>query len=52
VQLREDGRLSDVAPTILQILNLPQPHEMTGRSMILSADVDIRANRTPVRLSI
>jgi 2,3-bisphosphoglycerate-independent phosphoglycerate mutase len=52
VQLREDGRLSDVAPTILQILNLPQPAEMTGRSMILSADVDIRANRTPVRLSI
>lgn len=27
VQLREDGRLSDVAPTILQILNLPQPAE-------------------------
>ena len=52
VQLREDGRLSDVAPTILQILNLPQPVEMTGRSMILSVDVDIRANRTPVRLSI
>jgi hypothetical protein len=25
---------------------------MTGRSMILSADVDVRANRTPVRLSI
>jgi 2,3-bisphosphoglycerate-independent phosphoglycerate mutase len=52
VPLREDGRLSDVAPTILQILNLPQPAEMTGRSMILSADVDVRANRTPVRLSI
>ncbi|MFH7243245.1 MAG: 2,3-bisphosphoglycerate-independent phosphoglycerate mutase [Spirulina sp.] len=52
VKLREDGRLSDVAPTILQILNLPQPPEMTGRSMLLSADVDIRANRTPVRLSI
>lgn len=52
VKLREDGRLSDVAPTILQILNLPQPPEMTGRSMVLSADVDVRANRTPVRLSL
>ena len=52
VQLRQDGRLSDVAPTILQILNLPQPTEMTGRSMILSADVDVRLNRTPVRLSL
>ena len=52
VPLREDGRLSDVAPTILQILNLPQPLEMTGRSMILTAEVDVRANRTPVRLSI
>jgi 2,3-bisphosphoglycerate-independent phosphoglycerate mutase len=51
VKLREDGRLSDVAPTILQILNLPQPQEMTGRSMFLPADVDIRSNRTPVRLS-
>lgn len=52
VNLREDGRLSDVAPTILQILNLPQPPEMTGRSMFLPADIDIRSNRTPVRLSI
>lgn len=52
VNLREDGRLSDVAPTILQILNLPQPTEMTGRSMFVPADIDIRSNRTPVRLSI
>jgi 2,3-bisphosphoglycerate-independent phosphoglycerate mutase len=52
IKLREDGRLSDVAPTILQILGLPQPQEMTGRSMFLPADVDIRSNRTPVRLSI
>lgn len=52
VKLREDGRLADVAPTILQILNLPQPSEMTGRSMFLPADIDIRSNRTPVRLSL
>ena len=52
VRLREDGRLSDVAPTILQILNLPQPAEMTGRSMLLPSDVEVRNSRTPVRLSI
>jgi len=29
-----DGRLSDLAPTILQLLNLPKPAEMTGESLI------------------
>ncbi|MDA1091269.1 MAG: 2,3-bisphosphoglycerate-independent phosphoglycerate mutase [Proteobacteria bacterium] len=29
-----DGRLSDVAPTILTLLGLPQPEEMTGQSLI------------------
>lgn len=52
VALRSDGRLADIAPTILQLLNLPQPPEMTGRSMIEPAAVDIRQNRTPVRLSL
>ncbi|HIK14482.1 MAG TPA: 2,3-bisphosphoglycerate-independent phosphoglycerate mutase [Leptolyngbyaceae cyanobacterium M33_DOE_097] len=50
VPLRADGRLSDVAPTILEILKLPQPSEMTGRSMIASSDLEVRPNRTPVRL--
>ncbi|MGF1492560.1 MAG: 2,3-bisphosphoglycerate-independent phosphoglycerate mutase [Microcoleaceae cyanobacterium] len=52
VPLRSDGRLSDVAPTILQILGLPQPEEMTGRSMILPTEVEIKENRTPVRLRV
>ncbi|HEY9629048.1 MAG TPA: 2,3-bisphosphoglycerate-independent phosphoglycerate mutase [Coleofasciculaceae cyanobacterium] len=52
VALRQDGRLADVAPTILEILGLPQPPEMTGRSMILSADIETKANRTPVRVSL
>jgi len=30
----DEGRLSDVAPTILRLLNLPKPTEMTGRSLI------------------
>jgi 2,3-bisphosphoglycerate-independent phosphoglycerate mutase len=34
-QLR-DGGLSDVAPTLLELLELPAPTEMTGRSLIVS----------------
>jgi 2,3-bisphosphoglycerate-independent phosphoglycerate mutase len=52
VQLRSDGRLADVAPTILDLLQLPKPEEMTGTSMIASASIDVRQNRTPVRLSL
>jgi 2,3-bisphosphoglycerate-independent phosphoglycerate mutase len=52
VQLRSDGRLADVAPTILEILQLPIPKEMTGRSMLLNALVEVRKNRTPVKLSL
>ncbi len=33
-KLRDGGRLCDIAPTMLQILGLPQPKEMTGVSMI------------------
>ena len=33
VRLR-DGRLADIAPTMLEILGLPQPKEMTGTSML------------------
>jgi 2,3-bisphosphoglycerate-independent phosphoglycerate mutase len=50
VPLRSDGRLSDIAPTILQILGLPQPPEMTGRSMIQPAEFDLRSNRTPIKV--
>ena len=31
----QDGALSDVAPTILHIMGLGQPREMTGRSLII-----------------
>ncbi|PIP17446.1 MAG: phosphoglycerate mutase (2,3-diphosphoglycerate-independent) [Parcubacteria group bacterium CG23_combo_of_CG06-09_8_20_14_all_35_9] len=33
-QKLKKGILSDVAPTILKIMNLPQPPEMTGKSLI------------------
>jgi len=32
--LRQDGRLADVAPTLLEMMELPQPEEMTGRSLL------------------
>ncbi|HTL87813.1 MAG TPA: 2,3-bisphosphoglycerate-independent phosphoglycerate mutase [Leptolyngbya sp.] len=51
VTLRDDGRLADVAPTILDILQLPIPEEMTGRSLIQKAEFDVRANRTPVKIA-
>ncbi len=33
-QLREGGRLADIAPTMLQIMGLEQPQEMDGTSLI------------------
>lgn len=30
----EDGKLSDIAPTILDIMDIEQPKEMTGKSLI------------------
>ena len=32
-----DGRLADVAPTLLELMGLPQPPEMTGRSLLANA---------------
>lgn len=34
LQVRSGGTLADVAPTILQLLNLPQPSAMTGKSLL------------------
>ncbi len=35
VKLREGGCLADIAPTLLEIMGLPQPAEMTGKSLIV-----------------
>lgn len=37
--LRETGILADVAPTLLDLMGLPKPEEMTGQSMIASRKV-------------
>lgn len=34
VDLREGGALCDIAPTILDLMGIPQPKEMTGKSLI------------------
>ena len=34
-ELRAGGVLADIAPTMLDIMGLPQPKEMTGKSMIM-----------------
>jgi 2,3-bisphosphoglycerate-independent phosphoglycerate mutase len=37
--LREGGRLSDVAPTLLQLLGVEQPAAMAGMSLLVSPPV-------------
>jgi 2,3-bisphosphoglycerate-independent phosphoglycerate mutase len=32
--LRDGGRLADLAPTILELMALPKPIEMTGESLL------------------
>ena len=34
--LRTDGRLADIAPTMLDMMGMPAPNAMTGRSLLLS----------------
>ncbi|HNC25021.1 MAG TPA: 2,3-bisphosphoglycerate-independent phosphoglycerate mutase [Opitutaceae bacterium] len=34
-KLRQGGRLADIAPTLLDLMGLPKPSEMTGESLIL-----------------
>ncbi len=34
VKLRDDGVLADIAPTLLELTGLPQPAEMSGKSII------------------
>ena len=34
IKLRENGILADVAPTILELMEIKKPEEMTGKSLI------------------
>ena len=33
--LKEGGRLCDIVPTLLEVMGLPQPEEMTGESLLI-----------------
>ncbi len=44
------GRLADIAPTILEILQIPQPAEMTGVSLLEPAIYEIQSVKTPVKI--
>ncbi|MBX3736066.1 MAG: 2,3-bisphosphoglycerate-independent phosphoglycerate mutase [Candidatus Didemnitutus sp.] len=35
-QMRSGGRLADIAPTVLALMGLPKPAEMTGESLVLA----------------
>jgi 2,3-bisphosphoglycerate-independent phosphoglycerate mutase len=35
VKALEDGKLSDLAPTLLDLLGIPKPEEMKGKSLIV-----------------
>lgn len=52
VQLREGGRLCDIAPTLLQILQLEQPAEMTGVSLLEPIGFELRQSRSPVKVAL
>ena len=34
-KVRDGGVLADIAPTMLKVMGLPQPEEMTGKSLIV-----------------
>jgi 2,3-bisphosphoglycerate-independent phosphoglycerate mutase len=34
-KMRAGGRLADIAPTVLALMGLPKPAEMTGESLVL-----------------
>ena len=36
MRIAENGVLSDVAPTLLNLMGLEQPIEMTGRPLVVS----------------
>ena len=52
VQLREGGGLADIAPTLLEILGLPQPSRMTGQSLVVPLGQPALASRIPQTLGV
>ncbi len=38
--LREGGALCDIVPTLLEVMDMPQPEEMTGKSLLVKKNND------------
>ncbi len=47
IKLRTGGGLADIAPTILQLLELPKPDEMTGSSLIENSPTATTSPKLP-----
>jgi len=52
VDLRSGGGLADIAPTLLEILGLPQPARMTGHSLIVPLGSPAVPSRIPQTLGV
>ncbi|MEY3768285.1 MAG: hypothetical protein RLZZ11_1355 [Cyanobacteriota bacterium] len=52
VELRSGGGLADIAPTLLEILGLPQPSRMTGQSLISPVGAPAVPSRIPQTLGV
>ncbi|MFM8259178.1 MAG: 2,3-bisphosphoglycerate-independent phosphoglycerate mutase [Vulcanococcus sp.] len=52
VQLRDGGGLADIAPTLLEILGLPQPARMTGQSLVMPLGSPAVPSRVPQTLGV
>ena len=52
VIMRNDGILADIAPTILEILQLPVPQEMTGRSLLQASEYEVQFPRTALQVGL
>jgi 2,3-bisphosphoglycerate-independent phosphoglycerate mutase len=52
VELRSGGGLADIAPTLLEILGLPQPSRMTGTSLVVPLGSPATLNRVPQTLGV
>ena len=52
VQLRDGGGLADIAPTLLEILGLPQPARMTGQSLVVPLGSPAVPSRVPQTLGV
>lgn len=50
--LRDEGTLTDIAPTMLHLLGLPRPVEMTGQNLLLDGQSDGQPKRRRVLIII